>query len=98
MYGFLATVGFIAVVLLVTFIIKKVNDYYKNTNYKIHGVEYDAAKKFAQGASCDEIRDMLINNIDFDREDVEEILALSTPHRTDSDGGNNAFIKAVNKV
>jgi hypothetical protein len=100
MNSFLAKIGLITIVLLLLYIIKKISDYFyfKKDNYQENDKVYKAAREFAQGAPFDDISGLLANCIDFDEEDTEEVLSRSFPHRTDEDGGYNAFIKAVNKV
>lgn len=106
MNGILSKIGLIAIVLVIIYIIKKIYDYYykkailksKDDLYESNNKVYKAARAFAQGATFDEIRNTLNNCIEFDEDDIEEILSLSFPHRTDEDGGYGAFIKAVNHV
>jgi hypothetical protein len=40
----------------------------------------------------------LTSCIEFDEKEAEAILAESSPHRFDEDGGYREFIKAVNRV
>lgn len=100
MNNILAKFGFTTIVLLLFYIIKKISDYFylKKANYQEDDKVYKAAREFSQGAPFNDIRDTLENCLDFDEEDTEEILSQSFPHRSDEDGGYNAFIKAVNKV
>lgn len=107
MIGFLGNVGFVAIILLIFFIIKKVDDYLYFKKVNSLGVEvmyfaddkvYKAARAFAQGVSSDEIREILLNCVDFDEEDISQIMTSAEPHKTDDDGGYGAFIKTVNKT
>ncbi|MFD1774816.1 hypothetical protein [Paenibacillus rhizophilus] len=89
--------------LVILYIAKKVSVYrgmVKPTasgGYEDYAV-YHAAQKFAQGASLDEIRDILLSSYEFDQQRIEETMRLALPHRSDGDGGYRAFIKAVNQV
>jgi hypothetical protein len=100
MDSILTQVGLLAIAIFIIYIIKKLDGYFddKKTGTNLSDKVYRAAKAFSQGESADEMRNILMNCIDFDGEDIEEVIALAFPHRTDSDGGYNAFIEAVNKV
>lgn len=107
MVGFIEKVGFITVVLTVLYIIKKFDDYLfskklnslgESSTYIADEKVYKAARAFAQGISLEDVREILSECIDFDEEDVEQILAFSWNHTSDEDGGYSAFIKAVNKT
>lgn len=58
---------------------------------------YKAAKKFAAGASLNEVKDILISCFDLNEKNAEDILTRSSPHKTDKDGGYRSFIRSVNK-
>lgn len=103
MYGLFKVAGVIIIVLVILYIAKKVTVYLdlvkptKSGGYEDYAV-YQAAQKFAQGTSPDEIRDILLGSYEFDQQRIEEILRLALPHRIDGDGGYRAFIEAVNQV
>lgn len=59
---------------------------------------YQAARDFAQGAPSDNIKELLLSCIDFDKEDVERLLLDADKYRNDIDGGYNAFINIVNLI
>lgn len=98
--SFLESMGLAAISLLALYLIKRISEYldWKKTGYQQDDRVYKAAGEFAHGASPGDIRRILINCINFDEEDIEEILSRTLPHRIDKDGGYLAFIKAVNKV
>ncbi len=107
MNSFLVKVGLIALFILLLLLIKVIDDYLYFRKLRLLGEDtthadqekfYKAADLFAKDGSLDEIKDLLLHFIDFEDEDVEEILVLSFPHKKDKDGGYSAFIKAVNKV
>lgn len=99
MNSILANLGLTAIAILIIYIIKKIDDYFfnKKTGADVSDKVFKAAKTFAQGGSADEIRNILLNCIDFDEEGIEEVLLLSYPHKTDNDGGYHAFLEAVKK-
>lgn len=98
--SFLANVGLLAIIFVIIYGYKKLQDYYyfKPSGFYENEKIYKAADEFVHGASSDDIKAILTNCLDFDKEDAEEILSLSIPHRTDKDRGYKAFIKSVNKV
>ena len=107
MEGFLAKAGIISIVILVFFIIKKIDNYFYNKRsdglggnsiYVANDKVFKAARMFAQGASNEEVKKLILECIDFDEEDVDEILSLSEKHKSDGDGGYSFFLKAVNKI
>jgi len=100
MNSILANIGLLAIAIFIIYGIKIIDGYFddKKTGTNLSDKVYQAAKAFSQGESADDIRNILINCIDFDGEDIEEVIALAFPHRTDNDGGYNAFLEAVNKV
>lgn len=102
MNSMLANIGLLAIAIFIIYSIKKIDGYIydKKTGTSLSDKVYRAAKAFSQGESADDIRKILMNCIDFDfdGEDIEEVLELALPHRTDDDGGYNAFVVAVNKV
>ena len=98
---FFENVGLFAALVLLLYIAKKISDSFyleRAGGCPEDDRVYKAAAKFALGAPFDEIRDILANCIDFDEEDVEEILSRSSSHRADEDGGYGAFIEAVNGI
>ncbi len=93
-------IGILAVVSLIVYICKKIlewHDYSRSSFCEDENV-YRAADEFVHGASCDAVKAVLLGCLFLDAEDAEEIMSLSTPHRSDRDGGYRAFIRAVNKV
>ena len=100
MSGFLMMVGITALAILLVIIIKIIDNYYEDRKVgtEISEKIYQAAEKFSAGASDDEIRTILLNCIDFDEDEVDEILELSTSFRADHDGGYIAFINTTRKV
>ncbi|AHV97447.1 hypothetical protein [Paenibacillus sabinae] len=103
MNGLFKVTGVIIIVLVILYIAKKVSAYLNLVKPTISGgyednAVYQAAQKFAQGVSHDEIRDILLGSYEFDQQRIEMILRLALPHRTDGDGGYRAFIEAVNQV
>ena len=100
MNSILANIGLLEIAIFIIYSIKKIDGYIddKKTGTNLSDKVYRAAKAFSQGESADDIRKILMNCIDFDGEDIEEVLELALPHRTDDDGGYNAFVVAVNKV
>jgi len=107
MNSFLVKVGIVTIVILLVLIIKMIDDYLyfrklsalgeDKTNMADERVS-KAAGIFAEGGSTSEIREILLNCIDFDEDDVEEILQLTSTLTVDSDIRFKAFIQAVNKV
>ncbi|MBC3888453.1 hypothetical protein GH810_09050 [Acetobacterium paludosum] len=97
---FLENVGMLAIAFVIIYGYKKILEYYefKRSGFYENEMVYQAADEFVLGAASDEVKDLLISCFDFDREDVDEILSRSLPHRTDKDGGYQAFITSVNKV
>lgn len=98
MNAFLENAGLIAFSLLVLYILKLIFNWRDNKTYVSEDKVFKAAKAFEQEKSFDEIRDILKNCIDLNEEDIEEILTLAFPHRSDEDGGYSAFLEAVNSV
>lgn len=100
MYDLLSKIGLITIVLIIIYIAKKIDDYYYYKKSICTGDEniYKAAKAFAQGRSTNEICNILEQCIEFDEEDVKEILTIALTHKNDEDRGYSGFIKAVNKV
>lgn len=100
MDSFLANVGLLAIILAIIYAYKKLQDFYylKPSGFYENETIYKAADEFVHGGSADDIQAMLLSCHDFAKEDAEEILSLSIPHRTDKDKGYKAFIKSVNKV
>lgn len=101
MYNFAATIVFIEIVLAVIYLIKKIDDNYFKRDFNIkkqNNKIYKAAYLFSQGAGESEIKNVLLNSLDFDEDDIDDILKLSMPYRTDKDGGYKSFIGSVKKV
>lgn len=100
MYSFLENVGLLAIAFVIIYGYKKIKEYYyfKQSSFCENEKVYKAADDFVLGASSDDVKAILANCLDFDIEDVEEILSRSISHRTDKDGGYRAFIRSVNKV
>jgi hypothetical protein len=96
----LAMAGLTAVALLTVYILKIIDNYYyeKEIGTELSEKVYRSARAFAHGGSDDEIRGTLINSLDFNEEEIEEVLAASNPHRNDNDGGYQAFLEAAEKV
>jgi hypothetical protein len=59
---------------------------------------FQAARAFAQGEPLENVKELLLNCVDFDHEDAEEIVLSANFYRNDVDGGYNAFICIVNLV
>lgn len=59
---------------------------------------YEAARAFAMQSSEEIIRDILLKSIDFEEEDIDELMSMVEFHKNDIDGGYSAFIKAVNQL
>ncbi|SHL74353.1 hypothetical protein SAMN02745136_05600 [Anaerocolumna jejuensis DSM 15929] len=100
MDGFYGNIGILAVTLAIIYGCKKILEYYdyKYSGYYENTKVYKAADKFVHGAASDDVKSLLTSCFDFDREDADEILRRSLPHRTDKDGGYRRFIKSVNRV
>ncbi len=100
MGSFLASIGLLAIALVIIYGYKKIQDYYcyKHSGFYEDEKIYEAADKFVHGASSDDVKAILASCFDFDEEDAEEILSLALPHRTDRDGSYRVFIRSVNKV
>jgi len=99
----LAVLGMISLVAAVLYCLKKFYDYrdlrmMDTTGYCEDCDIYKAARAFAKGAPVDVIKERLSRSYEFDSMRVEQTLALALPHRNDSDGGYQAFLKAVNQV
>ena len=100
MESILIKVGLIAVAILIIYIIKRIDDYNfdKKTGTELSDKVYAAAKVFAEGAPTAEIRGILINCVDFAEEDIEEVLCISSQHKSDADGGYQAFLNAAKQT
>jgi hypothetical protein len=107
MDGFVTKVGIISISFLIIFIIKKTDDYFYNKRsygfggnsiYIADGKVFKAARAFSKGDSNEEVKELLLNCINFDEEDASEILSISEKHKMDVDGGYSSFLKAVNKM
>ncbi len=85
----LAMAGLAAVALLTAYIFKIIDNYYydKETGTKLNQKVYRSARAFAQGEPVEAVRSILIDSLDFDVEEIEEVISASLPHRNDSDGG-----------
>lgn len=100
MNSFFMLVGILAISIFIIIIIKKIYNYLddRKVGTEISEKIYHAAREFSNGASEDEIRDLLLNCIDLDEDDIEEILELSVLNRADHDGGYGAFIKNAKNI
>lgn len=96
----LSRTGFIAIILLVICLIKKLNDcfYEREIRSEVSDKVYQAARAFAEGESDEAVKSILIACIDFDEDDIDEVLSRSYLHRGDRDGGYQGFFKAAAKV
>ncbi|MPM59331.1 hypothetical protein SDC9_106171 [bioreactor metagenome] len=100
MDSFLENVGILAIAFLIIYIYKKILEWhdYRHSGFYADEKVYKAADEFVHGASSDDVKTLLADCFDFDEGDAKKIMSLSTPHRTDKDGGYKAFIRSVNKV
>ncbi|MFA6308888.1 MAG: hypothetical protein WC677_03985 [Clostridia bacterium] len=100
MEGLLENIGIFAIFFLILFIFKKISEYYcfKHSIYYEDDKVYKAAKEFASEASLEDVKNILADCIDFDEEDVEEILSQESSYRKDKDGGYITFLKCVNNI
>jgi hypothetical protein len=100
MNNFWESAGLIAICFLMIYVFKKTADHYdcRHSGYYRSEKVSIAAKEFADGASVDVVKGLLAGCLDFDEEDIEDILSGSLLHRGDQDGGYGAFIKEVNKT
>lgn len=99
MNAFLKDFGIFAIGLLICIVYKKYLDFYdaKRSVFLEDGNVYQAAEKFAGGASFREVSDLLMICHNFDEDNVKNILQQSFPHKAEKDGGYRFFIRAVNK-
>jgi hypothetical protein len=100
MDSFLENVGILAIAFVIIYAYKKVQEYYKFKYLDIYEDKkiYMAADAFSHGAASEDVISLLTSCFEFEKEDADEILKRSLPHRTDKDGGYREFIKSVNKV
>ena len=100
MDSFFKNVGMLAIAFVIIYGYKKILEYYdfKRSGFYENDQVYKAADEFVLGAASDDVKALLTSCFDFDKEDADEILSRSLPHRTDKDGGYHAFITSVNKV
>jgi len=107
MESILAGIGLCVIVIIILYAIKKIDDYFyykktislgKNEMSAADEKVYKAARAFALGVPLNEIEGILLECINFDEEDIEEVIESAYPHKSDEDGGYNAFVKAVNTV
>jgi len=100
MDGFLKNIGFMAICFVVIYGYTKIKEYndMKRVGFYENNKVYKAAEEFAQGASNNDVINLLTDCFDFDETDADQILAKSMLHKTDRDGGYREFIKAVNEV
>ncbi len=100
MESVLINIGLIAVAGLIIYLAKKITDYNsdRKTGTELSEKVYAAAKAFANGSPDSDIRDILINSIDFNEEDIEDVLLMSCRHRNDADGGYQAFLNAARRA
>jgi hypothetical protein len=96
----LSRTGLMAVLLLIICLIKKLNDcfYEREIRSEVSNKVYQAARAFAEGESDETVRAILITCIDFDEDDIDEVLSRSCLHRGDRDGGYQGFFNAAMKV
>lgn len=99
----LASWGMLSIVVTVLYGTKKVSDYRDLRRTETLGYcedchIYKAARLFARGEPVRSIEDRLAKSYEFDPMRIQETLALALPHRSDLDGGYQAFLKAVNQV
>ena len=96
----MVNIGFIAVILAIIYVYKRIAEIhsYKDSDFYESKKVYKAASEFANGASSDEVKNILTNSVEFDEEDADNVLADLSSHRLDEDGGYREFIKSVNKV
>jgi hypothetical protein len=104
MDGFLIDVGVLTIVILIIYIIKKIYDYnyFKRISHIWDNESnqdniYKAAGVYSSGAPVDDVKSILVNSINFDDEDIDDLLSLLYQHNS-AIGGYNFFILAVNKV
>ncbi len=97
---FFKNVALLAISFVIIYGFYKLSEYYGLKYSGLHESKkvYKAAYKFAHGATSDEVKDLLTSCFEFDKEDADEILMQSLPHREDNDGGYREFIKSVNRV
>lgn len=97
---YLKSIGFLAICFAIVFIYHKILEYYdlKRLGFFENEKVYQAADAFAHRASSEEVKTLLESCNDFDVQNADKTLTWAIPHRTDKDGGYQAFIKAVNKV
>lgn len=95
-----ALIGLAATAVLILILVVKLDDHWSDQRGNVIASVrvYQAARIFAEGANEDEVRDLLLNCIDFYEEDVDDVFQASLPHRNDRDGGYEAFLKAASKV
>ena len=100
MDGVLTKAGVIAIAVFIILIIKIIDNYVddKKIGTELSDKVYQAAKAFSQGKSEDEVRNLMMGCIDFDEEDIEEVLSQAASHRSEEDGGRCAFIEEAKKV
>ena len=95
----LINAGFISIVVLIIYVIKKtVSYFFDKTDLYISDKVYDAADAFSEGAEDEEIKSIMSKCIDFDKDDIEEVLSKTRSCRGDEDGGYQSFLQAVKKV
>jgi hypothetical protein len=103
MDGFLITAGLISIALTVLYLLKRMVEYAdmrlweQRICYENYDI-YKAAQRFALGSSLEEVKELLVNSYELDKEQIEQAIALALPYRDDSDGGYQAFTRAVNRV
>lgn len=100
MHDFLENTGLLAIFFAVVYGYKKILEYYDLKRMGLHEDKkvYQAASEFARGTEIETVKAILDGCFGFTKEDVERILSTSVPHRSDKDGGYQAFIGFVNKV
>ena len=100
MNSILANIGILAIAFVIVYSYGKLLDYYdlKRPSELLSDNIYLAAKKFAEGASPEEVKTILTECDEIEEEAANKIIEQSFPHRKNKDGGYRAFIKSVHLV
>lgn len=69
-----------------------------NSKYITSEKVFEAARIFSNGASKEEIKELLQKCIDLDIEDIEEILSCIQNTKIDNESRYSYFLKVVNNV
>lgn len=96
---FLRHVAFFMVCLVIGIVYKKILEFQDEKRWMFHedNQVYYAASKFSNGASFDEVKNILVSCFDFSKKSADVIWECASPHKTDRDGGYRFFIRSVNK-